>query len=135
MAEERIGEVIHYWSKIGVYGATKAAVDNIATTLFKELGDDPIRVVNIRPGAVATSFGRNYDPAFIKQVAKGMGLDVDPVPGAHWPDEMIAKVEAVARNTFVAAADVARAVLFAVTQPNHVNLYDIVVRPQKSLPF
>jgi len=119
----------------GVYGATKAAVDNLATTLRQEVENDPIRIVNIRPGAVATSFGRNYDPAIIKQVAKSMGLDIDIERGAHWPDDLIAQVETLARTQFVGAQDVARTVLFAVTQPIHVNIYDLVVRPAKPLPL
>jgi NADP-dependent 3-hydroxy acid dehydrogenase YdfG len=119
----------------GVYGATKSAVDNLATTLRQEVENDAIRIVNIRPGAVATSFGRNYDPAVVKQVAKSMGLDVDVERGAHWPSELIAQVESVSRTQFLGAGDVARAVLFAVTQPIHVDIFDMVVRPAKPLPL
>ena len=117
----------------GVYGASKAAVDNLASSLRQELENDPIRVVNIRPGMVATSFGRNYDPAVVKSVAASMGVEVDVEPGAHWPEELIERVQVAARQQFVSAADIARAVLYAVSQPSHVNVYDIVVRPQKSL--
>jgi len=119
----------------GVYGATKAAVDNLASSLYQELGDDPIRIVNIRPGAVATSFGRNYDPAFVTGAAKGMGLDVEVKPGEQWPDELVAKVEEAARKTFVGAGDVAQTVLFAVTRPIHVDIADIKIRPAKPLSF
>ncbi len=117
----------------GVYGATKAAVDSIATQLRQELENDPIRVVNVRPGAVATNFGRNYDPAMVKGVAKSMGIDVDVEKGAHWPDDVISKLEENVKQQFCSADDVARAVLFAVTQPSHVNVFDVVIRPQKAL--
>ncbi len=117
----------------GVYGATKAAVDSIATQLRKELEEDPIRVVNVRPGAVATSFGRHYDPALVQGVAKSMGIEAQVEPGAHWPDALVQELERKVQPQFLSADDVARAVLFAVTQPPHVNVFDVVVRPQKAL--
>ena len=38
----------------GVYGATKHAVTCISHTLRRELEEDSIRVVDVRPGAIAT---------------------------------------------------------------------------------
>ena len=49
----------------GVYGATKHAVNCISSTLRRELEEDSIRVVNVMPGAIATNFARNFDPAFV----------------------------------------------------------------------
>src|SRR5918997_2223246 len=53
----------------GVYGATKHAVNTISNTLRNELADDPIQVVTIMPGAVATNFARNFDPAVLEGMA------------------------------------------------------------------
>src|SRR5918992_511959 len=50
----------------GVYGATKHAVNTISQTLRRELADDPIQVVTIMPGAIATNFARNFDPAVVE---------------------------------------------------------------------
>jgi 3-hydroxy acid dehydrogenase/malonic semialdehyde reductase len=40
----------------GVYGATKHAVTAISHTLRRELEEDAIRVIDVRPGAIGTNF-------------------------------------------------------------------------------
>ena len=117
----------------GVYGATKHAVNAISTTLRKELEDDTIRVVNVMPGAVATNFARNFDPKFIAGFAKMVGMEADFVPGEHMPEELVVKLQAAAKKVLASADDIARAVLFAVTQPSELNVFELVVRPQKQL--
>jgi len=117
----------------GVYGATKHAVNAIATTLRKELEDDTIRVVNVMPGAVATNFARNFDPKVIQGFAKALGVEAEFRPGEHLPPELIDKIQTVARKTMASADDIARAVVFAVTQPIELNIFELVVRPQKQL--
>lgn len=117
----------------GVYGATKHAVNAIATTLRKELEDDTIRVVNVMPGAVATSFARNFDPAVLRGFAKAVGMDAEIDAGAHVPDALLEKLQAAAKKSLASADDIARAVLFAVTQPIELNVFELVVRPQKQL--
>lgn len=117
----------------GVYGATKHAVDAISATLRKELEEDSIRVVNVMPGAIATNFARNFDPAFVAGFVKMAGLDVDVKPGERLPDEVFAKLTDKLAQLLGDPADVAQAVLYAVTQPPHVNIADIVIRPPKQL--
>jgi NADP-dependent 3-hydroxy acid dehydrogenase YdfG len=117
----------------GVYGATKHAVDAISATLRKELEDDSIRVVNVMPGAIATNFARNFDPAFVAGFVKMAGLDVEVKPGERLPDEVFAKLADKLAQLLGDPADVAQAVLYAVTQPPHVNIADIVIRPPKQL--
>jgi NADP-dependent 3-hydroxy acid dehydrogenase YdfG len=117
----------------GVYGATKAAVNHLATTLRKELEDDPIRVVNVMPGAVATNFARNFPPAVVEAIAKSMGIDAEFRPGEHLPREVIEAIPERAPEMFASADDIARAVLFAVSQPSQLNVFEIVVRPQRQL--
>lgn len=117
----------------GVYGATKHAVNAIATTLRKELENDSIRVVNVMPGAVATNFARHFDPAVVQNLAQAMGLEVRITPGEHMPDELIAGLQANAAQVLAAPEDIANAVFFAVTQPITLNVFEIVVRPQRQL--
>jgi len=118
----------------GVYGATKAAVNSIATTLRAELEDDTIRVVNVLPGAVATNFARNWDPALIEGFIKATGFEeVEFTPGEHLPNAVLERLAKIAQKTLAAPEDIARAVLFAVTQPIHLNVFELVVRPQKAM--
>ncbi len=117
----------------GVYGSTKHAVNAISSTLRGELEEDTIRVVNVMPGAIATNFARNFDPAFVAGFVKMAGLDFEVKKGERLPDEVFAKLTTQLQQLLGDPADVANAVLYAVTQPIHVNLADIVVRPAKQM--
>jgi len=117
----------------GVYGATKHAVNCICSTLRKELEEDAIRVVNIMPGAIGTNFARNFDPAFVQNFVKMTGMDLEVKRGERLPDEVMDKLQPMLKQVLGSAEDVAQAVLFAVTQPIHVNIAEVVVRPPKQL--
>jgi NADP-dependent 3-hydroxy acid dehydrogenase YdfG len=117
----------------GVYGATKHAVNCISASLRKELEDDDIRVVNVMPGAIATNFARNFDPEFVTGIVASTGMDVKLERGQKLPDEAIAQLQPKMKQLLGAAEDVAEAVLYAVTQPIHVNVAEIVVRPPRQL--
>ena len=117
----------------GVYGATKWAVNSIATTLRKELENDSIRIVNIMPGAVATNFARNFPPQVVKGIVQGFGIDIDLKPGQTLPPEAIDRIAQAGKLMLASADDVARAVMFAVTQPIELNIFEMVVRPQRQL--
>jgi len=117
----------------GVYGATKHAVNCISSTLRRELEEDTIRVCNVMPGAIATNFARNFDPAFVSGFIQATGVNVDIKRGERLPDEVMDKLQPMMRQVLAGADDVAAAVLFVVTQPIHVNVADIVVRPPKQL--
>jgi NADP-dependent 3-hydroxy acid dehydrogenase YdfG len=117
----------------GVYGATKHAVNAISATLRRELEDDAIRVVNVMPGAIATNFGRNFDPKVIAGIVQASGIVVDVKRGEKLPDEVLAKAQPLLKQLLGSAEDVADAVLYAVTLPSHVNIAEIVVRPPKAL--
>jgi len=118
----------------GVYGATKAAVNTIGDTLRAELENDPIRVVQIMPGAVMTNFGRNFPREVVEGLLKSMGENVAPDMEGKLPQEAIDRAQAKAAQMFAHADDVARAVVYAVTQPVTLNIYEMVVRPQRGLP-
>ena len=117
----------------GVYGATKHAVNVISASLRDELEEDNIRVTNVMPGATATNFARNFPKPFVDQIIKMSGMDIEAQPGGHLPAETLDALAANMKKTLSSPADVARAVLFAVTQPIDVNIADIVVRPPRAM--
>ena len=117
----------------GVYGATKHAVTCISHTLRRELEEDSIRVVDIRPGAIATNFARNFDPAFVGNFVRATGMDIEVKRGERLPDEVMDKLQPMMKQVLASAEQVADAVLYAVTQPIDVNVAEIVVRPPKQL--
>lgn len=120
-------------SDSGVYGATKHAVNCISSTLRRELEEDSIRVVNVMPGAIATNFARNFDPAFVAGFVQATGVQIEVKRGERLPDEVMEKLQPVMKQVLGNPEDVAAAVLYAVTQPISVNIADIVVRPPKQL--
>ncbi|MGA2520257.1 MAG: SDR family oxidoreductase [Acidimicrobiales bacterium] len=120
----------------GVYGATKHAVNCINESLRRELLDEPIKVITIMPGAIATSFARNFDPAVLELMVSSMGGNTDPAqfsPGQRLPDEVLLQARQSMADHLCAPEDVAEAVLWAVTRPAGVHLAELVVRPKKDL--
>ena len=117
----------------GVYGATKHAVNCISASLREELESDTIRVVNVMPGAIATNFARNFDPEFVAGIAKASGAEVEVRRGERLPDEVLDAIQPRLKQVLGSAEDVARGVLYAVTQPIDVNVAEIVVRPPRQL--
>jgi NADP-dependent 3-hydroxy acid dehydrogenase YdfG len=117
----------------GVYGSTKHAVNTISNTLRAELEGDSIRVVTIMPGAIATNFGRNFDPAVIANIVRASGVEVDVKRGERLPDEVFDKMAPMMKQTLGSPEDIANAVLYAVTQPIEVNVAEMVVRPPRQL--
>ncbi len=117
----------------GVYGATKHAVNCISSTLRRELEEDSIRVVNVMPGAIATNFARHFDPAFVAGFVQSAGVTHEVRRGERLPDEVMETLQPRMRQVLAGPEDVAAAVLYAVTQPIHVNVAEIVVRPPKQL--
>jgi NADP-dependent 3-hydroxy acid dehydrogenase YdfG len=89
-----------------VYAATKFAVRALAWGLHLELGNaHGIRVTDIQPGFVSTEL-----------------LDDDPDTAAAW-------AEAWKHRRTLQPDDVARAIEFAVTSPDHVSVSELLVRP------
>ena len=117
----------------GVYGATKHAVNVISASLRDELEEDSIRVTNVMPGAIATNFARNFDREFVERIVAMSGMDIEIRPGEHLPPEVLEKVQANLKQLLGNANDVAKAVLYAVTQPIEVDIADIVVRPPRAM--
>lgn len=117
-----------------VYGATKAAVNSICKVLRAELENEPIRAVTIMPGAVATNFGRHHPPEFVSRMLKSVGIRTAFEAGDVLPDDVLEELSARASAIFASPMDIARAVLYAVTQPHDVSVSEILVGPRKSFP-
>jgi NADP-dependent 3-hydroxy acid dehydrogenase YdfG len=120
----------------GVYGSTKHAVNCISNTLRNELIEDPIQVVTVMPGAIATSFARNFDPAVINALASAAGAEpVHVTPGEQLPDEVLAAAQSSLPDHLCTPEDVADAVVYAVTRRPGTHIGEIVVRPNKDFNF
>jgi NADP-dependent 3-hydroxy acid dehydrogenase YdfG len=119
----------------GVYGATKHAVNTISNTLRNELIDDPIQVVTVMPGAVATNFARHFDPQIIEGMVAMGGIEAQITQGERLPDEALEAAQQALSDILATPDDVAEAVLYAITRPARVHVAEIVVRPNKDLPI
>lgn len=114
MVERKKGHVINIGSVAGkevyengnVYCATKHAVDALSRAMRIDLLKDKIKVTNIAPGLVNTEFSTvrfKGDKKRADRVYKGL----TPLNGP----------------------DVAEAILFCVTRPEHVNINDMLIMP------
>ena len=109
------GHVIHISSmaghrvprRSGVYSASKFAVRSLTEALRQELREagSAVRVTAISPGFVETEFAANY----------------------HQSEEAAHRTYSQFR--VLDAADVASAVSYALSQPEHVQIHDILLRP------
>lgn len=114
MIERGSGHIVSVGSLAGrrpfpgasVYAATKFAVRALSWGLHLELGSaHGIRVTDIQPGYVSTDLLSDQ------------------------PDTLAAWDEAWSGRRTLQAEDIARAVEFAVTSPDHVSVSEILVRP------
>lgn len=90
---------------MGVYAASKNAVRTISEGLRVE-SDGRYRVTGVSPGFVATNLAQSMTDA-----------------------DMQTAVQARMDEIALAPKDVARAVAFAISQPDHVDIGDLVIRP------
>lgn len=105
-----IGSVVgrHISPFSAAYGASKFAVHALAEGLRREIGPKGIRVSLVEPGFVLSGFQA----------------------GAGYTDKMVQNFE----NKFgplLVGDDVANAIHYIVTQPPHVHISDIIVRPTR----
>ncbi len=92
-----------HWEPI--YSASKHAIQGFVHTLRRQVAKDGIRVGAIAPGAVANELWGFSDPAQIEKVSVG-------------------------DHAYLRSEDVARAVVFMLSQPPHVTIRDLVMLPQ-----
>ena len=105
-----IGSVVgrHVSPFSAVYGASKFAVHSLAEGLRREIGPKGIRVTLVEPGAVLSGFQAvaGYSDEMVQQFKENFG-------------------------PLLAVDNIANAIHFIVTQPPHVHISDIVVRPTR----
>lgn len=105
-----IGSVVgrHISPFSAVYGSTKFAVHALAEGLRREIGPKGIRVSLVEPGIVVSGFQdeAGYDAEQVGRFEQGFG------PLLYGPD-------------------IAEAIHFVVSQPPHVHVSDIMVRPTR----
>lgn len=91
----------------GLYSATKFAVRSLSETLRRELrvAGSPIRITAISPGIVETEFAEKYHQSTKKAQ------------------------ETYGQFPVLQVVDIANAVAYALSQPAHVEVNDILVRP------
>lgn len=110
MILQRSGHIVNISSVAGrvgipgwsVYCATKWAVVGFSEAIRKELIKYNIRVTVIEPGVVATQWGENMPEEWIKSRGAMKALK---------------------------AEDVAEAIYYVVTQPEHVSVNELLIRP------
>ena len=65
---------------------------------------------------------------------KAFGIsNVEMKPGETFPPELIDRVAQAGKMMLASADDIARAVLFAVAQQIELNIFEMVVQPQRQL--
>lgn len=116
MNSARVRDIVVLGSVVGrnvspvnpVYGASKFAVHSAAEALRQEVARDRIRVTLIEPGVVRTEFQRT---------AKYEMPSFDANEDNHGP--------------YLQADDIAALVAFTLTQPEHVSISNLIVRPTR----
>jgi hypothetical protein len=80
------------------------------------------------PGRTATNLAR-HQPDLLRGLAASLGEDIGPPCDGLFPPEVLDRAAAAAGHVLASADDVARAVLFAVTQPIELSISEIAVQP------
>lgn len=115
MKEQQCGHIVNISSVAGrvarggaaVYNATKFAVGAFSEALRQEVYENEIRMTIIEPGAVLTELTDHITNEEAKDNIKG------------WVSQM----------TALNSEDIAKSIIYAVTQPGHVNVNEILIRP------
>ncbi len=116
MAEQKSGHIVNVSSVAGriasagaaVYNFTKWGVTGFSEALRQEAAHVNVRVTCIEPGFVDTELqGHNTNPMVVEATQKVR--------------EQVGKV--------LEADDIAQAILYAVSQPEHVSINEVLVRP------
>jgi clavulanate-9-aldehyde reducatase len=114
MHEQGSGHIINISSVAGrvaragsaVYNLTKWGVGAFSEALRQEAVEMGVRVTLVEPGAVATELAGHNRPEVLEQIAKRFG-----------------------GFTLLSAEDIANAILYAIGQPQHVSVNELLIRP------
>lgn len=94
-------------SGAGVYNASKFAVNAFSESLRQEVTGRGVRVTLVEPGAVATELTHHITHAASREQIEGF----------------------IARMRPLRSEDIAEAVLYVVSQPPHVSVNEVLIRP------
>ncbi|KGP72324.1 SDR family oxidoreductase [Pontibacillus yanchengensis] len=116
MLKQESGHIVNVSSVAGhevfpassVYSATKYAVRALSMGMEKELSSSGVRVTNVSPGAVSTE-----------------------LPEHITDEEVLDMFKDRQGRITLESDDIARSVVYAVTQPEYVNVNEVMVRPMK----
>lgn len=119
-----------------VYSATKHAVNAISDGLRQEVHDIGIRVTVVMPGGTLTNFGRTLPQEVLNNAARALGVDPEAEgvrQGEYLPQESVERVLREHPGALLSADDLARAVVYAVSEPSSVHVDELLVRPSVGL--
>jgi NADP-dependent 3-hydroxy acid dehydrogenase YdfG len=115
MKSQKTGHIINVSSVAGrtvssygaVYCATKFAVGAFSESLRQQVYQDNIRVTIVEPGVVATELVQHITHAETKNMAEGFYGSMKTLE----------------------SEDIANAIVYALSQPDHVNVNEVLIRP------
>jgi enoyl-[acyl-carrier protein] reductase I len=117
MREQGGGDIVNISSIAGrfaragsaVYNLTKFGVNAFTEGLRQEVTEDGIRVIVVEPGFVATEL-QSHNKGVVLETIEGMREQIGDV---------------------LAAEDIANGILYAVSQPPHVSINEVLIRPTR----
>jgi NADP-dependent 3-hydroxy acid dehydrogenase YdfG len=114
-----------------VYTATKHAMNYITESLREELIESGIRVSVVIPGLTLTNIGRGQPQRMLEDTARSLGVDPQAVglKAGEYYAQHLERVYEEKPGIYLSPEDVARGVVYAVTQPPHVQVEEVVIRP------
>jgi NADP-dependent 3-hydroxy acid dehydrogenase YdfG len=114
-----------------VYTATKHAMNYITEALREELIETGIRVSVVIPGLTLTNIGRNQPQRMLEDTARSLGIDPTEagIKAGEYYAQHLERVYDEQPGVYLSPEDVARGVIYAVTQPPHVQVEEVVIRP------
>ena len=100
------------WPYMAAYAGSKAAVHALSQALRREVSERGVRVMTVAVHNIATEFASSFD------------LDILPQAAQRW--EALGLLNR--RAALLDPADVARAIVFMVSQPDPMSVHDLEVR-------
>ncbi len=85
------------------------------------------------PGVTATNLAR-HQPDLVRRLAASLGEEIGPARDGLFPEDALDQIAAAAGPIMAHPDDVARAVMFAITQPIELSISEIAVQPARRLP-
>jgi NADP-dependent 3-hydroxy acid dehydrogenase YdfG len=100
------------WPYLAAYSASKAAVYTLSRALRAEVAPLGVRVMTVEIHNVASEFGASFDPTLL------------PVAIERWKELGLLNPD----TPLLAPEDVARAIVFQLSQPERASIHELVIR-------